>query len=314
MISGVDLEIAKIRQQLEAKGLDKNTVIILMGDNGYFLGERQIADKWMMYDLSINVPLIVYDPRIKKHHDVEAMALNLDVPATIADLAGVPRPVSWHGKSLVPAVMGKRDNVDRDTVLIEHLWEFVSIPASEGVRTSEWKYFRYVNDKSWEELYNLKSDPRETINLAKEPEFEKELNSLRKGMDFLARKYADPYSGIPSGLMVESIRDPKNIDINDSKPEYSWVIPKEAVFQSAYQVLVASSKSHIENNVGDVWNSGKVLWKVSSAVEHAGKPLNPNSKYFWKVRIWDSDNRLSEYSGVQEFKTGSETKVDAGGH
>ena len=86
MISGIDLEIAKIRQELKAKGMDKNTVIILMGDNGYFLGERQLADKWLMYDLSINVPLIIYDPRVRKHQDVEAMALNLDVPSTIADL------------------------------------------------------------------------------------------------------------------------------------------------------------------------------------------------------------------------------------
>ena len=307
MITGVDLEIAKIRQQLKAKGLDKNTVIILMGDNGYFLAERQIADKWMMYDLSINVPLIIYDPRVKKHLDVEAMALNLDVPSTIADLAGVAQPKSWHGKSLVPIVSGKSDNVQRDTVLIEHLWEFVSIPPSEGVRTNEWKYFRYVNDKSWEELYNLKKDPKEIVNLAKNPEYQNELKTLRKEMDVLAQKYADPYSGIPSGLMVEYIREPKNVAVNDSKPEYCWVVPKEAVSQNAYQILVASSKANIENNLGDVWNSGQVRGKVSTNVEHAGKPLNPNSKYFWKVRIWDQDNRLSDYSPVQELKTGTFT-------
>ena len=46
MISGIDREIAKIREELRKKGLDKNTVIILMGDNGYFLGERQLAGKW----------------------------------------------------------------------------------------------------------------------------------------------------------------------------------------------------------------------------------------------------------------------------
>ena len=122
MISGVDLEIAKIRQELKAKGIDKNTVIILMGDNGYFLGERQIADKWLMYDLSVRVPLIIYDPRVQKHLDVEAMALNLDVSATIADLAGLAQPKSWHGKSLVPIVSGNSNNVQRDTILIEHLW------------------------------------------------------------------------------------------------------------------------------------------------------------------------------------------------
>ena len=79
---GIDLEIAKIRKKLAEKGLDKNTIIILMGDNGFFLGERQISGKWLMYDNSIRVPLIVYDPRVKQHTEITDMALNIDVPAT----------------------------------------------------------------------------------------------------------------------------------------------------------------------------------------------------------------------------------------
>jgi arylsulfatase A-like enzyme len=102
MIAGVDLEIGKIRAQLKKQGLDKNTVIILMGDNGYFLGERQLADKWLMYDLSVRVPLIVYDPRIRQHQEVETMALNVDIAATIAELGKVPLPQGWQGKSLYP--------------------------------------------------------------------------------------------------------------------------------------------------------------------------------------------------------------------
>ena len=92
MIGGIDLEIAKIRKKLKEKGLDKNTVIILMGDNGYFLGERQLAGKWLMHDNSIRVPLIIYDPRSKGHKEIDEMALNIDVPATILDLAGLEQP------------------------------------------------------------------------------------------------------------------------------------------------------------------------------------------------------------------------------
>jgi len=75
-----------------------------MGDNGYFLGERQLAGKWLMYDNSIRVPLIVFDPRIEDHKDIEEMALNIDIPATIIDLAGIdlnvycpaPKAVVWQ--------------------------------------------------------------------------------------------------------------------------------------------------------------------------------------------------------------------------
>jgi arylsulfatase A-like enzyme len=302
MISGVDLEIAKIRQELKAKGIDKNTVIILMGDNGYFLGERQIADKWLMYDLSIRVPLIIYDPRVQKHLDVEAMALNLDVSATIADLAGLAQPKSWHGKSLVPIVSGNSNNVQRDTILIEHLWERESIPPSEGVRTPDWKYFHYVNDKLWEELYNLKKDPRETDNLAKKPEYKKTLEELRNKLNLMAQKYADPYSGVPSGLTVEFIDEAKNVSIKGKQALYRWILPKEAVSQNAYQILVASSRKNIDNNLSDVWNSGQVWSNVSSNIEYKGKALNSNTKYYWKVRIYHQDNRLSDYSEVQEFK------------
>jgi arylsulfatase A-like enzyme len=304
MIKGVDLEIAKIREKLKEKGLDKNTVIIFMGDNGYFLGERQLAGKWLMYDNSIRVPLIIYDPRANKHLDSDVLALNIDVPATILDLAGVEQPKSWHGKSLMPIVSGKKKSLDRDTILIEHLWEFENIPPSEGVRTTEWKYMRYINDKSSEELYYLKRDPKEIDNLAGKPEYQKVLQEFRRKNYELGKKYADPYSGIPSGLTVEFIREPRFTKIIDSKPEFSWIVPEEAVIQKGYQILVSSSKEKIDNNTGDVWNSGNVRSSQSTNIELGSEPLKSNTNYFWKVRVFDKDNRLSEYSYPQQFTTG----------
>ncbi len=305
MIAGVDLEIGRIRAQLKKQGLDKNTVIILMGDNGYFLGERQLADKWLMYDLSVRVPLIIYDPRIRQHQDVETMALNVDIAATIAELGKVPLPQDWQGKSLYPLLKKAAPNFQRDTILIEHLWEFENIPPSEGVRTKDWKYFRYVNDKAWEELYDLKNDPNEEHNLVKNPQSQTVLTQLRRSIEHLIQKYRDPYSGIPSGLSVEYIRQPAQVAIKDPSPEYAWLVPQEAVVQKAYQILVASSKSQIDQNSGDVWDSGQVRKNSNSNITHQGTPLQPGQTYYWKVRIWDQDNRLSEYSVVQSFDVGS---------
>lgn len=298
MIAGVDLEIGKIRKQLKKQGLDKNTVIILMGDNGYFLGERQLADKWLMYDLSVRVPLIVYDPRIRQHQEVEMMALNVDIAATIAELGQVPLPQGWQGKSLCPLLKKTAPNFQRDTILIEHLWEFENIPPSEGVRTQDWKYFRYVNDKAWEELYDLKSDPNEEFNLAKKPQYQVVLSQLRRSLENCIQKYRDPYSGIPHGLSAAYMAS------KGANPEYSWLLPKEALAQKAYQILVATSQKQIEQNSGDVWNSGQVRKSTNSNITHEGKPLQPGQTYYWKVRIWDQDNRLSEYSVVQVFEGG----------
>ncbi len=191
MISGIDREIGKMRDALQKKGLHKNTVIILMGDNGYFLGERQLAGKWLLYDKSVRVPLIVYDPRVNKHYDSDEMALNIDIPTTILELAGVRPPDSWHGKSLMPIVKNGDSSLERDTVLIEHLWDFEHIPPSEGIRTKDWKYIRYVNNKSVEELYHLKEDPKEEQNLASNPKFEQKLVAFRKSCDALIKNHTE---------------------------------------------------------------------------------------------------------------------------
>lgn len=306
MISDIDLEIAKIRQQLKQQGLDKNTVIMLMGDNGFFLGERQFAGKWLMYEDSIRVPLIIYDPRADKPRHIEDVALNIDVPSTMLDMAGIELPASWHGKSLYPLVKGSTDRLQRDAVLIEHLWEFVNIPPSEGVRTDRWKYFRYINDKRFEELYDLKKDPIEANNLATDPKYRAKLEELRNRCDALGAKYDDPYSGIPHGLTVEYIRDPeKEVQIVNDRPRYGWIVPDEAVIQKAYQVLVSSSLEASQRNVGDIWDSGQVRGRQSSKIMHDGTPLKADTDYFWKVRIWDQDNRLSNYSEAQRFTTGS---------
>lgn len=199
MISGIDLEIARIREKLVETGLDDNTVIILLADNGYFLGERQLAGKWLMYDNSIRVPLIIYDPRVgasgaetsraEIRRDVDDMALNIDVTATIVDLAGIQVPAGYQGKSLLPVVSGRSDSLSRDAVLIEHLWEFDEIPPSEGVRTHEWKYLRYIRDPSLEELYDLRTDPHESRNLAGNPAHQETLAELRAKLDELIGRY-----------------------------------------------------------------------------------------------------------------------------
>jgi len=179
MISGIDLEVGKIRKQLEKKGIAENTIIIFTGDNGYFLGERQLAGKWLMYDNSLRVPLIIYDPRAKNHRDIEDMALNIDIASTIMEFAGLKIPSDWQGKSLAGYVKGKNPVKDRKEFVCEHLWEVKIIAPSEGLRTQNWKYFRYRHDLQHEELYNLETDPLERTNLAGSKQYQIILKKMR---------------------------------------------------------------------------------------------------------------------------------------
>lgn len=304
MISGIDLEVAKIRQKLKEKGLDKNTVIIFMGDNGYFLGERQFAGKWLMYDNSIRVPMVIYDPRGKNHQEVDDMVLNVDIPHTILDLAGVEAPTSWQGKTLIPIVNQETNTLARDTILIEHLWDFNEIPPSEGVRTKKWKYFRYVNDKSLEELYDLEIDPQEINNLIGRKKYKKVADQLRDKLERLIIEKSDDYSFPVTDLTVELIRETETeVKILDLNPEFGWTVPVESNFQSAYQILVASSQSILDNNNGDIWDSKRVKSSNSNGIEYEGKPLERGKTYYWKVRIWDDTFRTMNYSESQSFST-----------
>ncbi len=207
MISEIDDEIGEIRKVLEEQGIADNTVIIFMGDNGLFTGERQLAGKWLMYELSLNVPMIIYDPRAKKHQDVTDMVLNIDVPKTILDLAGVPAPEPYQGLSLVPYIDQQKPEKVREAILIEHLWDLPQIPSSEGIRTSQWKYFRYRLIMAPEELYNLNDDPMEKINLAQNPDYKDVLDNLRRECDAQIKKY------VAAKLCSDAV-DPKDVEVN----------------------------------------------------------------------------------------------------
>ena len=187
MITGIDRVVGRIRQDLDRRGLAENTVIVFMSDNGYFLGERGFADKWYMYEYSLRVPLIVCDPRIHNQPaTVDAMALNVDIAATLLDFAGVgPAPLQ-QGRSLVPLIRGRDAGGFREDFLCEHLFEHPGIPKSEGVRTGRMTYFRWIGqDHDAEELYDHVADFDEIRNLVGDPGCREAKATLLRRMETL---------------------------------------------------------------------------------------------------------------------------------
>lgn len=189
MITGVDAAIGRILGALELLDIADNTIVLLMGDNGYFLGERGYAGKWLPYDLSIRVPLIVFDPRVEEESRGALPALpvlNIDIAPTLLDLAGVEIPVSMQGRSLAPLLAGESSRAWRTDFFVEHLFDHPEIPKHEGVRGARYKYARYFEQEPvYEELYDLLTDPLETRNLAGESAYLEILAQLRRRTDEL---------------------------------------------------------------------------------------------------------------------------------
>jgi arylsulfatase A-like enzyme len=182
LISGVDVVVGRIRDQLQALGFSENTVIVFTSDNGFYLGEYGLAGKWFPHELSMRVPLLVFDPRLPaaqrgtRRHE---LALNIDLAPTLLDLAGLDPPDAMQGRSLLP-LLRDEEVPWRDDFFYEHLFQHPRLPPSEGVRTAEWKYMVYVDTHPrHEELYHLERDPGEIRNLATEPAYTNVLADMR---------------------------------------------------------------------------------------------------------------------------------------
>ncbi len=189
MISGIDHVVGRIRKELQRRHLADNTIIIYMSDNGYYMGDRGFAGKWSHYEQSLRVPLIVYDPRLSKEKRGavrDEMTLNIDVPATLLQLAGVEIPTHYQGCSLAPLLNNKRVPAWRNDFFCEHLLDNPDIPKWEGVRGERYVYARYFEQKPvYEFLHDLETDPDQLVNLASDPAYRKILVTMSKRCDEL---------------------------------------------------------------------------------------------------------------------------------
>lgn len=183
-LASVDRSIKAIIDKISDLGQSEKTIVIFSSDNGLLWGEHGLSDKGMPYDPSIQVPLIVKMPRAKPAINNSLIAMNLDIPATIYDLAKISEKTD--GQSLVPALLGVKKQL-REEILIESYgyldwWNSFGFNAAglgiwSGIRTDQWKFIEHPTGEK--ELYNLDSDPNEFVNEYNNPEYK----SVRKKME-----------------------------------------------------------------------------------------------------------------------------------
>ena len=184
LVSGADRAIGRIRAELARRGLAGNTVLVFMSDNGDMTGDYMLGGKELLYDASIRVPMIVFDPRAPKSARGQRrteLATNLDIAPTLLDLAGAPVPATMQGRSLVPLVHGqsvpwREDFYCENNFCVPEQY----YPIIEGMRSTRWKYVRYPEMKPpYEQLFDLARDPEEIRDLARTPAASPDLARLR---------------------------------------------------------------------------------------------------------------------------------------
>ncbi len=164
----VDDGVASILTALQKAGLDKNTIIVYVSDNGLTLGDHRFGvAKNCPYEACVKIPFIVYAPGYYAPRTDTHIVANIDLAPTIAEWAGVSAPGAVDGISMVPILMDPSSTWRKD-ILFEH-WpteEGVGsmVPEFFSIRTMEWKYTEYKTGEV--ELYDLVNDPYELQNIA----------------------------------------------------------------------------------------------------------------------------------------------------
>lgn len=188
-LAAVDDNVGRILDGLAASGVLEDTLVIFAGDNGYYLGEHGLGDKRSAYEESMRIPLLVHYPRqVPAGRVIDALALNLDLAATILEFAGVPPKWEQQGRSLAPLLRGREPADWRREFLYENFRdpEYPDVTFDiVALRTEAAKIVTYPGRPEWTQVFDLARDPREMRNLAGDPAARGLVADLQRRLDAL---------------------------------------------------------------------------------------------------------------------------------
>ena len=198
-IQGIDDNVGRLLDHLDALGKAENTIVIYTSDQGFFLGEHGWFDKRFMYEESLQMPFLIRYPAAIKPGSVSAdIACNVDFAPTFLDYAGLPIPSYMQGISMRPVVEGNTPD-DWDQLAYHRYWmhndEIHHAYAHYGVRDPRYKLIYWYNDDlgqigahpndappEWE-LFDCDEDPYELKNLAADPAYADIFKDMLAKMD-----------------------------------------------------------------------------------------------------------------------------------
>ncbi|MCO6498000.1 MAG: sulfatase [Chitinophagaceae bacterium] len=206
-VSYVDAQVGKLMASLEESGALGNTIVVFMSDHGWHLGEQGTWGKHTNFELATRAPLIVSVPGKAEGKRLNQFVEYVDIYPTLLELAGFEPADYLEGNSFVPLL----DNPDRE-------WKsaaFSQFPRNgfEGfaIRTKDFRYVEWRSDKDSSimsvELYDHRTDPLETKNVASDKKYEKSVKEMAE------RLKAGWKAALPAGI----------INLSDNKPAPSAV-------------------------------------------------------------------------------------------
>lgn len=190
--ASLDRNIGRTMDYLKEQGLEENTIVIYLSDQGFYLGEHGWFDKRFIYEESFRTPMMMRYPGVVKPGTVSNdFVMNLDIAPTMLEAAGVAIPKDEQGQSMLPLLKDKKAK-GREAVYY-HYYENGEHAVSPhfGVRTKRYKLVRfYTRVSSWE-LYDLQKDPSEMHNLYGQKGYEKVTEQMKIQLNKSIDQYDD---------------------------------------------------------------------------------------------------------------------------
>jgi arylsulfatase A-like enzyme len=190
--ASLDRNITRTLDYLDKHHLAKNTIVIYLSDQGFYLGEHGWFDKRFIYEESFRTPMVMRYPGVIKPGSVSSdFVMNLDIAPTILDAAGVSIPGDMQGKSMLPVLKDKK--FKGREYLYYHYYENGehSVSPHFGIRNKRYKLIRfYKRVESWE-LYDLMKDPNEVHNVYGEKDYQKIADQMKKELNKQIEQYDD---------------------------------------------------------------------------------------------------------------------------
>ncbi len=191
----IDDQIGRLLNHLEQQGQLDNTLVIYASDHGEMLGQHGLWHKMHAYEESLRVPLIFSAPWIKPGTRCSQAASLIDLPSTILSQAGLTPPAQYQGQDLSAAFDGRGRMKDRPYLFSEfrNLGRFHHAVDWRMATDGRYKYTWNRGDR--DELYDLQTDPCETLNLIADPQHGDVLADLRRALGDWMTRTGEPLLG-----------------------------------------------------------------------------------------------------------------------
>jgi uncharacterized sulfatase len=176
-ISFMDAQLGKVLDALESTGLDKSTIVILISDHGYHLGERNWWNKNTLFELTARTPMIAYVPRMKaKGRPCKRIVEFVDIYPTLTELCGITPPPGLAGRSFAPLLDDPKKKWKEAAFM-----QLIRGPVmGRTIRTERFRYTEWDKGQKGAELYDHQNDPGEYYNLIRNARYAAERKTLRE--------------------------------------------------------------------------------------------------------------------------------------